>query len=379
MNQFNLSRLLTLAMTLGFLILFSCSDDESVSPPVLPGQEGFFVVNEGGFGNTNASLSFYDRETGQMQNDVFFNANNEDLGDQAQSMTIIDTLGYIVVQGSFKIEVIDIDDFKRVATLEVEDGLVSPRYLVAVSDNKAYISDWGEEGAEGTVKVLDLTTREITKTIPVGFGPNRMIRVQNRVYVTNQGRFNNQNFTFTKDNTVSVINTGTDELETTIEVGDNPTAIEVDVEGNLWVVGRGNIVSDPNDFSIDFDASTAGFISKISPANTVVFTTQFPEKNSGPNNLAINPNGNTLYFDYQNDIYTLDTNVANEASLGNTVFIDGEDREFYGFAVNPATAEFIAADAPSFTSDGTIFIYNERGEVQNDFDVGIGPNGAIFK
>lgn len=379
MNQFNLSRLLSLAMILGFSILFSCSDDDESVPPVLPGQEGFFVVNEGLFGGANASLSFYDRETGQMQNDVFFNANNEDLGDQAQSMTIIDTLGYIVVQNSFKIEVIDIDDFKRVATIGVEDGIESPRYLVAAGDNKAYVSDWGETGDVGTVKVLDLSTRQVTATIPVGFGTNRMIRVRDRVYVTNQGGFNNQSFVFTKDNRVTVINTVTDRIETTIEVGDNPSAIEVDATGNLWVVGRGNIVRTPPDFSIDFDASTAGFISKIAPDNTVLFTTEFLEKNSGPSNVAISPNGNTLYFDYQKDIYTLDTNIANETSLGNTVFIDREDREFYGFSVNPATGEFIAGDAPSFTSAGTIFIYNEQGEVQNQFEVGIGPNGATFK
>ncbi len=381
MNRFKLLRSLSLVLIAGFSLLFSCSDDDSVTPFV-PGQEGFFIVNEGGFGNGNASLSFFDRESGQMQNDVFFNANRAilgdaeaQLGDQAQSMTIIGDRGYIVVQNSNAIKIIDIDDFTLIETIDADDGIESPRYLLAVDDNKAYISDWGTTGDVGTVKVLDLATNQVTRTIPIGFGTNRMIMVNESVYVTNQGGRNKQTFEFTKDNKVSVINTQTDEVAAEITVGDNPSTIELDDEGNLWVAGPGNVVFN-EDWSVNLDETTAGFISKIAPDNTVIFTAQLPEKNSGPKNTAISLDGNVLYFNYLGDIYTLDTDIAEGESLEISQFID---KDFNGFSVDPSTGEFIGAEAPNFISAGIVHVYSVTGELQNQYETGIGPNGATFK
>ena len=69
---------------------------------------GTFVLHEGNFQGGNASLSFLNNFTGIMSNGVFTAVNSIPLGDVGQSMTIWDDKGYIVVNNSGKIEVVDL-------------------------------------------------------------------------------------------------------------------------------------------------------------------------------------------------------------------------------------------------------------------------------
>ena len=360
-----------LAVVTAMVFIQSCTNDPE--PIAKPGESGFFIVNEGTFGGTNASLSFYDRKADAVTNNVIFTPDHK-LGDQAQSMTIFEDKGYIVVQNSSKIEVIDVANSTSLTT--ITEDLPSPRYFVGISSTKAYVSDWGTNGITGTVKVIDLSTNKVTKTISAGVGTNKMLKVGNFVYVTNTGGYDNENFISVSDNTVKVIDTNTDAIVATITTGDNPNSLQLDKDGNIWVTSSGATVYSitPTGYGIDEDKSTKGSVSKISSANTEILRLtmeDFTFSNIG--NLGISPDATKLYYTYDGAVYSLSTTAT---SLPTTAF---KTKDYYGLAIDPFNGDVIGCYAPNFSSAGSIDVYDASGTLVTTSTVGIAPNGCAFK
>jgi len=82
--------------------------------PIYDDSLGLFITCEGNFMYGNASLSYYNIEERKVENRVFRRANGADLGDVAQSMTIYDNKGWVVVNNSHVIFAIDLNTFKEV-------------------------------------------------------------------------------------------------------------------------------------------------------------------------------------------------------------------------------------------------------------------------
>jgi DNA-binding beta-propeller fold protein YncE len=350
-------------LALAAIVFFaSCDPNDPPTPPV--GSAGFFVVNEGAFNNSNASLSFYDRQTEAITNNLFATANNRPLGDQAQSMTIWERYGYIVVQNSQKVEVIDINTLKTTAT--ITEGIASPRYFVGVNAQKGYLSDWGADGLSGTVKVIDLQQNRVTKSIAVGRGPNRMSLVGTELFVTNNGGFGN-------DNTISVIDITSDAVKRTLTTADNPNSIVRDQTGNLWLTCSGKLVFD-NNFQLVPAQSTPGALVKLDATGRELLRLPVDRVSfSGPNQLNLSPDGNTIYFTYQGGVWAMGIGAT---SLPTAPLIA---KAFYGLAVDPLTSNIIGCVAPNFSSSGSIEFYTPTGQLQRSFSVGIGPNSCTFK
>jgi YVTN family beta-propeller protein len=349
-----------LLMFLWVLIAAACGKDPA--PNVPAGSAGYFVVNEGGFGNSNTSISFYDRNANTMTNDIFTRKNGRPLGDQAQSLTVFEGKAYVVVQHSAKIEVINADDFSSVGT--ISNNIESPRYFLPISSSKAYVSDWGD-GFSGSVKVIDLTNMTVTKSIVTGKGPNEMILKDNKVYVANSGGFDN-------DNTISVIDASSDAVTSTINVGDSPNSLRFDKDGNLWVLSAGKFAYNP-DFSIDVANSTKSTISKVVNGTETTRLAINDIVYPGAAHLSINKAGDNLYYIFNGAIYLVPTGAS--AAPANPLL---GDKYYYGLAVDPITDVIIACEAPDFSSPGKVYGYNNTTLVYS-FDVGIAPNGVGFK
>ena len=131
-------------------------DDETFDAPA----HGLFIINEGCFQYGNATLSFYDPQNSNIENEVFLRANGMKLGDVAQSMTVRDGKGWIVVNNSHVIFAIDVDTFKEIGRIE---NLTSPRCIHFVSDEKAYVTQlW-----DNRIFIVDPRRYEVTGYIEV--------------------------------------------------------------------------------------------------------------------------------------------------------------------------------------------------------------------
>ena len=119
-------------------------------------QRGLFIVSEGNFTWDNASLSFYDPATGRVENEIFLRANGMKLGDVAQSMTLHEGCGYVVVNNSGAVYVIDPATFRLTGIIE---GVVSPRYIHFPDNDptKAYLTDL----YDARITVVDTSTNRI--------------------------------------------------------------------------------------------------------------------------------------------------------------------------------------------------------------------------
>ena len=336
---------------LAITVLSSCKKD-NIDDIYVAGnyEDGYFVTNEGNFGTGNGSISFVD-EYGAVENDVFASINSFALGDVVQSMNIINDNAYILVNGSSKIEVASVDSMYSVATIDA----VSPRYIAKVNDNKAYVTDWGING----VQVIDLLTNTISSTIACGTGPEGITVANGFAYVCNVGGWG-------LDNTVSVINTTTDAVETTLTVGDKPNSVVVDANGAVWVLTGGF-----TEYDADWNvvSETAGNLVKI-VGNTIEATYAFADSTQHPSNLVINDAGTTLYFSNGSSVYTFD---VTDTALPTTALIN---KNFYGLGVHGGYV--YGTDAVDFTQSGWSYKYTTEGTIIDSVQVGIIPGGYCF-
>ena len=338
-------------------------DDGDPNDPSPPVATGVYIVNEGTFNQGNCSVSLLNLENSAITNNLYENVNGVPLGDLAQSMTIHQGKGYIVVNNSQKIEVVDIDDFTSIQTLT---GFMGPRHLMP-SGTKAYVCDW----SSNEVVVLDLNSGAIIKHIPVGSGPEQSAISGTRLFVANIGGFGT-------DSTVTVIDMFADTVVTTLQVGINPNSIVSDKYGKIWVLCGG---SAGPDFSCGTADDVAGSLWCINP-NTFVIENQFMMSQSEhPVKLQIYSDRTMLAYLLGNDCFSFSGQVVRlpigASTLNHTPVIP--NKTFYGLGINEATQDIYAGLSTGFTTNGYLFRYTNNGVLIDSMQVGISPNGFAFK
>jgi YVTN family beta-propeller protein len=340
------------------LISQSCIKDTVVIPPAVAHayDKGVFITSEGMFPTGAGSISFYNRTTGAVQKDIFKDVNGVPLGNIVQSLEIFDTLAYIVVNNSGKVEVVSAGTFKSKGTI---NGFHSPRYFLGITGSKAYVTDWPDR-----IAVVDPVTRLITDTIPTGAGPEQMVKTGNDIYVINGGGWG-------VDSTVTVINTTTDKVTHTIQVAKRPTGIVTDGNGSVWVMCSGKGF---NGWAVAGDSE--GHLMRINSSTyTVEKDITFPGTDLHPEHLIANSSKTKLYFLYSGGIYQL--NIEGHV-FGYSVLV--ETGNFYNLGFDPVENVIFATDALDFQQNGLTYRFNsESGAEINSFGVGVGPGNFYFK
>ncbi len=347
-------------LLIGITLLFNACKKEETPPGTY--DAGTFILNEGRFNTSSGTLSFLSEDETTLSNEVFQNVNDRPLGNILQSMTIFEERAYFVINNAQKVEVAEAGELLSVGSIT---GLDQPRYFLGIDEDKAYISQWGSTGSNGSIEIVDLSTLLVVNSIATSGGPETMILRNGKVYVAVSGGFSS-------DNRVLVINPTTDAVESSITVGDNPNSMQIGANGDLWVLCSGNKVYNP-DFTLNEAASSAGSMHRIDLSNnSVIWSQSFSDVSMSPSKLQATPDLNTFYF-LANGVRAFD---VSSPSLSGSALIDGF---YYGLGFHPITRELYVADAVDFVSSGKVYRYSETGTARDTLNVGIIPNGFFFK
>jgi YVTN family beta-propeller protein len=316
----------------------------------VPSARGVYIINQGNFGRANSSLAYYDLVSFHVYNDVFKAVNGKNLGDVAQSMTIRGASGYIVVNNSQKIEIIDIASNVNTGTIPTGPGS-SPGQMACVNDSLALVTDL----FANAVLIVNIPGRRVTGSIPVGDNPAGIAVVGGKAYVANSG--------FGNSRTVSVISTATLSVTRTLTVGDNPGGIEITPSGAVYVVCTGSYnFSDPSQ-------DTPARIFVIDPLSDAVTDSIFIGGHAA--DIGIGEDG-IGYVPSTADVFRVDTRVNKVTG----VFREGS---YDAVGVEASSGDVYLADPRNFVQPGTVSVFAPNGQLRIQFDVGIIPGAFTFK
>ncbi len=342
-------------------LLAGCMKDNELWKPGDAGQgdatQGVFVVNQGNFMYGNASLSWYDIQSKEVSQDVFFNANGFPLGDVAQSISLRDSLAYVVMNNSGKINVFHKETFEFAGKIT---GLTSPRHIHFLDDTRAYVTDLYAR----SIAIVNLQTMEVTGSIAVRNDESDFYQHSTEQMVQ-FGKFVFVNC-WSYDNNVLVIDTETDQWIDTIEVLIQPVSMVLDKHNKLWVLSDGGFAGNP------YGYEKPGLMRIDAQSREVEEVYRFP-KESQPTMLAINDTADTLYY-VNGHVYRHP--VASEQAPELFVQSPYDDLASGGFraiGIDPVSSEVYVSDAIDHVQPGLVYRFLPDASPVDTLRVGIIP------
>lgn len=330
----------------GSLLLTSCDDTDN-SAPLGAYESGILVVNEGS--GTAGSVTFIGDDMTTIQQNVYGAENAGDgLGGYVQSIFFNGDEAFIISNGSNKITVVNRYTFKVIDKIETD--LSVPRYGV-VLNGKAYVTNLATFGSltDDFVTVINLNTYEVEDIFPVNAIADRISVSLGKLFIGN-GNYGD-------GHSVTVMNAATGSIISTVETTLSPTSMAVGADA-LYVLCSN--YEDPSKI-VKIDMASNEIIGTITLADAMV----------NAQNLVLEEG--KLYFTVNSSVYSALWNATN---VSDEPLLTSEAVTLYGFAVEDD--KIFVSDAGNFASDGKVFIYSLTGTLQNQFTVGLIPNGFYF-
>ncbi len=339
---------------------------------------GMYVLCEGNMGSNKCTLDYLDLSsqdgTIHYLRNIYAERNpNEvkELGDVGNDAQIYGSRLWLVVNCSNKVEVLRANDAVKIGKIDVPNCR-----SVAFHEGYAYVSSYvgpvnvSQDAPLGQVYKIDTLTLKTVATITVGYQPEEMAVIDDKLYVANSGGYRAPDY----DRTVSVINLNTFTEERKIDVAVNLHRCRADRYGQLWVTSRGDYYGSSSTISWLFP-NADGQMQKIGTIEVPV------------SDLCIV--GDSLYFygsqwseetketHLYNGIINVRTHQVVCNSLSNAAEL-AKIRQPYGIIVHPTRRDFYLMDAKNFVSSGELLHFKADGSFDYKVRTGDIPAHAVF-
>ncbi len=347
--------IVTVIFGLFLLSVIACHEDDPGPDdpnPSIQEAEGFFIINEGTFNFGNASVSYYHFNSGEVTSEVFKTANGYTPGDVLQDFYIQDDTGYLVLNNSGFIQVVDMETFSSIGVIQPFE---SPRFFLPVADNKAYVSDL----YSNSVQVVAMDSGEVTGEIQVPFWTEQMVRVDGKVFVNSPW-----DVRLDAHDHIYVLDSESDLLIDSIQVGVDPADMVLS-ENKLWIYCRGSAGEE----------APAGLVCINTQSMEVERTLSFEDHDLGfAARLALSTSGDTLYY-LKNDVFAF---PVNNSELPEDPMISADGKVLYALGVNPDNGDVLVGDAIDYAQKGKVYMYDSSGGLKQEIDAGVIPAGFVF-
>jgi hypothetical protein len=247
----------------------------------------------------------------------------------------------------------------------ISEGIAKPRFAVGKGDY-LYISCWGENVdwdimPDSYVAKFNVTTNVVEEKIEIPGGPEGLAIVDNNLYVA-----------LNYADSIAVVDLN-DESTSYIQTPAVTSYFLKDINNNLYV-------SLVNTYSNPTDKAGLGYINTSS--NNLEETYSFEGISTEYSSIF------SFNCDYSK-IYVLGTQYdENWNVIGAISVFDVESKTFTNFiddisspkgvTVNPENDDIYLFIAESVVEGGTFEIYNEEGELQDNYNVGNSPTMSLF-
>lgn len=333
---------------------------------------GFYLLNEGNMGSNKASLDYYDYSDGTYYRNIYGERNPNEvkaLGDVGNDLKIYGGKLWAVINCSNYVEIMDVSTAEHIGKIAVPNC----RYL-AFKDGYAYVSAYAgpveidSDARIGFIAKIDTASLRIVDSCIVGYQPEEMAVIGNKLYVANSGGYRAPDY----DSTVSVIDLGSFEEMYKIDVGINLDKIEPDNYGNLYVSSRGDHYTVPSrTFIIDTRTDKVTDTLDLLPNSTMTL--------AGDSLYVLSSEYN--YITGRHEISYAIWNTATKSIVTRSFIKDGTEKKIqvpYGIAVNRCSGEFFVTDAKDYISPGILHCFSPDGRLKWSITTGDIPAHIVF-